>query len=161
MYTAQVDLYAFIKRFTEPARTPETLIFVVYLRFRPARVLAICGRFRGPISGPPGRFLGPPSATPLPPQKARNHYFCSILALDRRPPEGTPWDPECRNATRNKTTRHRPKNPKGAMENALQKKNPKSLMCLQTRTGALLRKKTGKTPNETTPGKNIIPFLVL
>ena len=62
MYTTQVDLYAFIKRFTEPARTPETLIFVVYLRFRPARVLAICGRFRGPISGSPGRFLGPPSA---------------------------------------------------------------------------------------------------
>ena len=79
MYKAQVDLYAFIKRFTEPARTPETFIFVVYLRFRPARVLAICGRFRGPISGPPGRFLGPPSATPLPTQKARNHYFCSIF----------------------------------------------------------------------------------
>ena len=104
MYTTQVDLYAFIKRFTEPARTPETLTFVVYLRFRPARVLAICGRFRGPISGHPGRFLGSPSATPLPIQKARNHYFCSILALDRRPQEGNPWDPECRNATRNKTT---------------------------------------------------------
>ena len=85
MYTTQVDLYEIIKRFTEPARTPETFIFVVYLRFRLARVLAICGRFRGPISGPPGRFLGPPSTTPLPPQKARNHYFCSILALDRRP----------------------------------------------------------------------------
>ena len=90
MYTAQVDLYEIIKRFTEPARTPETLIFVVYLRFRPARVLAICGRFRGPSSGPPGRFLSPPSATPLPTQKARNHYFYSILALDRIPPEGTP-----------------------------------------------------------------------
>ena len=79
MYTAQVDLYEIIKRFTEPARTPETLIFVIYLRFRPARVLAICGRFRGPISGPPGRFLGAPSATPPSPQKALNHYFCNIL----------------------------------------------------------------------------------
>ena len=64
MYTTQVDLYEIIKRFTEPARTPETLIFVIYLRFRPARVLAICGRFRGPGLSPPGRFLGPPSATP-------------------------------------------------------------------------------------------------
>ena len=90
MYTAQVDLYEIIKRFTEPARTPETLIFVVYLRFRPARVLAICGRFRGPNSGSPGRFLSAPSATPLPTQKARNRYFYSISALDRRPPEGTP-----------------------------------------------------------------------
>ena len=107
MYTTQVDLYEIIKRFSEPARTPETLIFVIYLRFRPARVLTICGRFRGPSSGPPGRFLGPPSATPLPTQKARNHYFYNVLALDRRPPEGTPWDPECRNATRNKTTRQR------------------------------------------------------
>ena len=133
--------------------------FQVYLRFRPARVLAICGRFRGPSSGPPGRFLGPPSATPLPTQKARNHYFYNVLALDRRPPEGTPWDPECRNATRNKTTQHRPKNAKGAMENALQKNNPKSLMCLQTRAGALLRQKPGKTSNETYPGKNF-PFLV-
>ena len=97
MYTAQVDLYAFIKRFTEPASTPETLIFVVYLRFRPARVLAICGRFRGPISGPPGRFLGPPSATPLPTQKARNHYFYNVLALDRRPPGmlGEAWMGVC------------------------------------------------------------------
>ena len=75
MYKAEVDLYAFIKRFIEPARTPETLIFVVYLRFRPARVLAICGRFRGPISGPPGRFLGPPSATPLPPQRRETIIF--------------------------------------------------------------------------------------
>ena len=83
MYTTQVDLYEIIKRFTEPARTPETFIFVIYLRFRPARVLTICGRFRGPSSGPPGRFLGPPSATPLPTQKARNHYFYNILALDR------------------------------------------------------------------------------
>ena len=107
MYTTQVDLYEIIKRFSEPARTPETLIFVIYLRFRPARVLAICGRFRGPSSGPPGRFLGPPSATPLPTQKARNPYFYNVLALGGRPPEGTPWDPECRNATRNKTTRHR------------------------------------------------------
>ena len=40
MYTTQVDLYEIIKRFTEPARTPETLIFVIYLRFPPARVLA-------------------------------------------------------------------------------------------------------------------------
>ena len=54
-----------------------------------ARVLAICGRFRGPISGPPACFLATPSATPLPTQKARNHYFCYILAIDRRPPEGT------------------------------------------------------------------------
>ena len=75
MYKAEVDLNAFIKRFIEPARTPETLIFVVYLRFRPARVLAICGRFREPSSSPPGRFLGPPSATPPPPQEALNHYF--------------------------------------------------------------------------------------
>ena len=93
MYTTQVDLYEIIKRFSEPARTPETLIFVIYLRFRPARVLTICGRFRGPSSGPPGRFLGPPSATPLPTQKARNHYFYNVLALDRRPPEklGKAW----------------------------------------------------------------------
>ena len=90
MYTAQVDLYEIIKRFTEPARTPENLIFVAYLRFRPARVLAFFGRFRGPSSGPPGRFLSAPSATPLPTQKARNRYFYSISALDRRPPEGTP-----------------------------------------------------------------------
>ena len=102
MYTTQVDLYEIIKRFTEPARTPETLIFVVYLRFRPALVLAICGRFRGPSSGPPGRFLGPPSATPLPHPKARNHYFCNILVLDRRPPKalhGTP-NAETQRATR-------------------------------------------------------------
>ena len=32
MYKAEVDLYAFIKRFIEPARTPETFIFVVYLK---------------------------------------------------------------------------------------------------------------------------------
>ena len=67
MYTTQVDLYEIIKRFSEPARTPETLIFVIYLRFRPARVLTICGRFRGPSSGPPGRFLGPPNR----PKKAK------------------------------------------------------------------------------------------
>ena len=84
MYTTQVDLYEIIKRFTEPARTPKTLIFVIYLRFRPARVLAFFGRFRGPSSGPPGRFLGPPSATPLPTQKARNPYFYNVLALGGR-----------------------------------------------------------------------------
>ena len=75
MYTAQVDLYEIIKRFTEPARTPETLIFVVYLRFRPARVLAICGRFRGPSSGPPGRFLGPPFGHPSSHPKSAKPLF--------------------------------------------------------------------------------------
>ena len=38
MYKAEVDLYAFIERFIEPARTPETLIFVVYLNFRRAHI---------------------------------------------------------------------------------------------------------------------------
>ena len=162
MYTTQVDLYEIIKRFSEPARTPETLIFVIYLRFRPARVLSIFNRFRGPSSGPPGRFLGPPSATPLPTQKARNRYFYNVLALDRRPPEalhGTP-NAETQRATRPHDTDSRTqKVPWKSWKIPLQKKSPKSLMCLQTRAGALLRQKTGKTSNETYPGKNF-PFLV-
>ena len=38
MYKAEVDLYAFIKRFIEQAKTPETRIFVVYLHFRRAHI---------------------------------------------------------------------------------------------------------------------------
>ena len=48
MYTTQVDLYEIIKRFSEPAKTPETIIFVIYLRFRPARVLAFLVAFAAP-----------------------------------------------------------------------------------------------------------------
>ena len=107
MYTTQVDLYEITKRFTEPARTPETLIFYFICVFHLHASWPCVVAFAGPAQALLDASWAPLSATPLPTQKARNHYLCSILALDRRPPEGTPWDPECRNATRNKTTRHR------------------------------------------------------